>query len=394
MRYHLMHKRVPVTEITIDDETAAIINVGKMFAPEHLPIGVGMIGSQPDKESLNDWWNSRAIPASRSGLREALEILQVSYSKKLLTKCLGLSLSDQYWVNPMDHPVEWDTVNFFDNAFTDDVGDALFGRTPEHDGLSLMSPDNTSDGWLRKKWKIIDGTRCLIKGGSNPFQQEPLNEVMASAVCRRLNIPHVTYDVIWNDDRPFSICPDFITPQTELVSAWRIMQSLHREMDISLYQHYLNCCCELGIPGVREQLNAMLTLDFLIVNEDRHLNNFGAVRDAETLEWLGPAPIYDSGTSLWHDQLFIGHSPRQTPSKPFRNHHMEQIQLATSFERFDMDALEGIDEEFNQILSASPFINEERREGLCQALRRRKELLYEITQTMEPEPEIGPSLSM
>ena len=46
----------------------------------------------------------------------------------------------------------------------------------------------------------------------------------------------------------------------------------------------------------------MIVLDYLIVNEDRHQNNFGVVRNAETLEYLGAAPIYDSGTSLWFDK--------------------------------------------------------------------------------------------
>ncbi|MDR2163733.1 MAG: hypothetical protein LBO70_07340 [Clostridiales Family XIII bacterium] len=38
--------------------------------------------------------------------------------------------------------------------------------SPKDEAFYLMSPDNTSDVWLRKKRKIIDGRRCLIKGGS------------------------------------------------------------------------------------------------------------------------------------------------------------------------------------------------------------------------------------
>lgn len=33
------------------------------------------------------------------------------------------------------------------------------------------------------------------------------------------------------------------------------------------------------------------------MNKDRHFNNFGVLRNTETLEWLGMAPIYDSGSS-------------------------------------------------------------------------------------------------
>jgi len=127
----------------------------------------------------------------------------------------------------------------------------------------------------------------------------------------------------------------------------------------------------------------MLTLDYLIVNEDRHFNNFGAIRDAETLEWLGPAPIYDSGTSLWHDALLFGHEGKQTPSKPFRASHTEQIELVTSFDWLDLGALDGIAEAFERILSASPRIDENRRTFLCQALERRVELLDKAMQGLE-----------
>ena len=43
----------------------------------------------------------------------------------------------------------------------------------------------------------------------------------------------------------------------------------------------------------------MIVIDYLLANTDRHYNNFGAIRNANSLEWIGSAPIYDSGTSLW-----------------------------------------------------------------------------------------------
>ncbi len=45
-------------------------------------------------------------------------------------------------------------------------------------------------------------------------------------------------------------------------------------------------------------LNDMDLIDAVIINTDRHHGNYGVLRDAETLEWISPAPIYDSGTSL------------------------------------------------------------------------------------------------
>ena len=34
------------------------------------------------------------------------------------------------------------------------------------------------------------------------------------------------------------------------------------------------------------------------MNEDRHLNNFGVIRDVNTLKWLDLVPIFDNGQSL------------------------------------------------------------------------------------------------
>ena len=41
--------------------------------------------------------------------------------------------------------------------------------------------------------------------------------------------------------------------------------------------------------------------DFLMTNKDRHLANFGLLRDSNTLECIGPAPIFDTGNSMFYD---------------------------------------------------------------------------------------------
>ena len=72
--------------------------------------------------------------------------------------------------------------------------------------------------------------------------------------------------------------------------------------------------------------------DYIIANEDRHFNNFGVIRNAETLEWLGFAPIYDSGSSLGYDKMPAQmRSEKEVVCKPFKNHHAEQIKLVTVF---------------------------------------------------------------
>jgi len=401
MRYILMHKEHPVLEMELDEITGGITQLGKLLTPERVPVGIAVEGNLVDRADLNHWWQSRSIPASRSGIRDALEHLGVDSTQMLLSKCFGLSLSDQYWVKPENQALRWEAINFFDNPFSEDVGNILLGMNPKGNAVDLMSPDNTSDGLLKKRWKIIDGTRCMIKGGSAPFHQEPLNEVFATKLMERLGVPHVPYSLMWLNDLPHSVCPDFVTASTELVSAHHICKVLPRAPEVSKYQHYLDCCSALGIPGTQAQLDQMLTVDFLIANEDRHMGNFGALRNADTLEWLGPAPVYDCGTSLWHDHLFRWGGPEvDGPSKPFVERHSEQIQLVQSLCWLDLSTLKGATDELEQILATAPrFMDDERRYILRGAFEARIEALQEIALSMghtrqEPGRDSGPTLSM
>lgn len=379
-KYKLMHKSIPVAAIELDEATATISSIHEIFSPEHVPVGIGIKKGQIDRGALNEWWRGRAIPASRDGIKNALEELHITSTQKLLDKCFGLSLSDQYWICPEKSELDWNKVNFFQNAFSDDVGNLLFGKKSDSKAISLISPDNTSDGWLRKKWAMIDGKRCLIKGGSGTVQQEPYNEVFASILMNRLGIPHVEYTLMMQEDYPYSVCEDFITTDTELISAWYVMQTAQKQNHVSVYQHYLNCCEMLGISAIKESLDQMIVLDYLIVNEDRHQNNFGVIRDANTLKWIGAAPIYDSGTSLWFDKPtgMLG-SKAKVNCKPFKSSHEEQIKLVSDFSWLEFSALVGAEEEFRAIVKDSLFIDDARANAICKGIRDRINDLEQIS---------------
>ena len=209
-----------------------------------------------------------------------------------------------------------------------------------------------------------------MKGGSGPWKQEPFNEVIASRICSRLAIPCVDYSLIFEGKRPFSLCENFITQETELIPAWRIFQTQSRPVKRSLFDHFIICCEGLCFSGAKDALDRMLTLDFIIANEDRHWHNFGLVRNAETLEITGFAPLYDSGSSLWYnsDLSVVGSCTR---SKPFCMSHDEQILLVSDFDWFDREALEGLEDEIISILSSSADVNADRSAAIATAVMAR-----------------------
>ncbi|MBO0995621.1 HipA domain-containing protein [Bacillus sp. SD088] len=374
-----MHKQTPVVEINLDEQTSSIAKIGEIHDGKHVPIGIEVKKGKVNRASLNEWWRSRSIPASRDGIREALEKLNIIETEKLLEKSLGLSLSDQYWICPKGSDIKWVDVNFFDNTFSEDVGNILIGFHTESEEISLMSPDNTSDGWLKKKWTIVNGKRCLIKGGSGATQQEPYNEVFASKICERLGIHHIPYSLMKQEEYPYSVCENFVTSNTELISAWYVMQTEKKQNHVSVYQHYLNCCNDLGIPNIEESINQMLVLDYLVMNEDRHQYNFGVIRNAENLEWLGASPVFDSGTSLWYSKpVSLIHADGKINCKPFKNNHEDQIKLVTDFDWVDLSSLKNIEEEYREIVKDSLFVDEARTDAICFAFCERVTMLQEV----------------
>ena len=391
MKCILMHKRIAVAEMELDDATGFIQKIGMVYAPEHFPVGIPVKKGVADRTALNEWWTDRSIPTSRSGVREALEVLEITSTKLLLVRCYGLSLSDQYWICPKGSGLTWDAINFFDNGFSDDIGDVLFGAEKKTDVLDFSSPDNTSDGNLKKRWKIIDGKRCLVKGGSNPFRQQPFNEVIAAGIMERLGIPYVPYKVTWNKGAPYSVCEDFITRDTELVPVWRILKTQKKSNSVSVYQHFVNCCEGLGIQDAVPFLDRMIVLDFIIANEDRHFNNFGMLREAETLKWIGFAPIYDSGSSLGYDKTPMQiRSEKDIVCKPFKNHHAEQLKLVSDFSWIDFDRLKDVNRLIESVLTAEgteDYVDEIRIRAIKGSVKQRIEYLFQFSMSRTPVQE-------
>ena len=377
MKCKLMHKNIPVASLEFDEITGVFTKIYDVINVSHLPVGVPVINSIADRRELHAWWLARAIPQSRLGLKEALEKMDVSGTAEMLGKSFGLNLSDQYWVLPDELNLDWHNINFFENEFSEDIGNILIGLKSDSDDINYMSPDSASDGWLKKKWRIVNGDRVLFKAGSGSHQQEPYNEVLATAIMKRLGIDCAEYKLTLIGDKPYSACKDFITSETELVTAHNILKSVKKPNDKSVFEHYIACCKGLGIEDIQHRINQMLALDFIIVNEDRHLNNFGLIRNAETLEYISAAPIYDNGTSMWFNTATpnIKAAARDISSKPFKTNHSDQIKLVTDFSWLELGKLKGIEDDFADILETSEHIDAERKDTLCRMLVRRIEML-------------------
>lgn len=304
------------------------------------------------KVSLSEWFKGRGIPSWRDDLDLLLAKLNISTPTELLDKAFGLSLSDQYWVKPFDSQIEYKDINFFEHDFEDsEFTSATFSNTRESNTkISLISPNNTTDGRLKKTWIIENGKRYLLKGGYKNEVMQPFNEVLATMICERLGFKHIPYTIDVIKDKIVSKCECFINKDTELISAYQI---LHNNCDKDeAYETYIKILESNGIATAREEIENMFILDFIMLNEDRHLNNFGIIRNVENLNWLETAPIFDTGQSLnildYNDEELIINGD----GRFFYNVDKFDsiINYIEDVKRFDLSKLDGLCEEFDDLL--------------------------------------------
>ena len=344
------------------------------------------INDTPFRTNLSEWFRGRGIPNWRDKLDLLLHRLDISAPTELLDKAFGLSLSDQYWLKPIDSNLKYDDVNFFDNDF--DYAEFLEASLSLNSKIvkketSLITPNNTTDGMLKKAWIIEDGTRYLLKGGYKNEILQPFNEVLASMICDKLGFNHVPYTLDVYKDTVVSKCPCFINKDTELITAYQIRNDMKRHDNTDDYEEYIKKLEENGIPNAREKIENMYILDFLIMNEDRHLNNFGIIRDVNTLKWLDVAPIFDNGMALniqsYDDEELIisGMGRLFYEVKPFD----EIIKVVHNIKRIDVSKLSDIPEEFDKLLHKYQSItkmSDKRIYRLCVLLNRQINKLKKI----------------
>lgn len=375
MKITLMNKNTPLMSLDIDIKTSYVKEVLKIHNAEPMPISVYSDDETTLGENFTQWWNGRSIPASRRQLRERLQELHVSAMAEIINKSFGLSLSDQYWIKPLETDIAWKDINFFTNEFSTDMGEFLIDNRFNGE-LDMHSPDNTSDGLIQKKWIIEDGIRCLMKTGTPPFVQEPFNEVIGSCVLACMSVPYAAYTLVEDDQRFYSKCSNFIDEDHEYVSAYYLCKSMPPKEGMEKEEQLRQAMEHYQIRGGEAFLRQMLCLDFIIMNVDRHWGNFGFIRNVNTLEVERPAPIFDNGNSLWYDMAHIPEHFDQ--AKTFRKKHRTQIKLVKDFSGIDFAALECVPAQAKEILRANPNLPGDRAEKIAQRIQERIRMLARI----------------
>lgn len=304
--YFLMHKDIPVCLMEISDDGALGSVRRNEAAAAHFPLG-----GQMNNMKFHEWWRDRAIPKTRHGAKSALQKLGYSSTNSALVNNLALSLSDCYWIQPRGEGLTWKDTNLFTNDFVDTFGEITINRDHMID-LRKETRFNcaTSQGELQKKWCIDkDGQRYMIKGNYGQSYQQSLNEIFATRLheqqCFTNYTPYSLVQVQVDGGMEGLGCMsyDFCNENIECISAWELLQTIKIKQNESFYYPLKKVCLGLGISeqDFTNYMDYQIMTDYLMTNTDRHMNNIAIMRNPDTLEILGFAPIYDSGNSMFYN---------------------------------------------------------------------------------------------
>ena len=293
MDYLFMHKNDILCHFYVTDEYIRIDEICDEF---HLPYYFKK--KSFNSENFVDWLSKRSIPESRPKRDDLIAASGEKTMFGLILQNKGLSLTDQYWIKAEDSSETWEDVNFYKNGYEELTGDILI----KNEGGFCLSPDISTNGVLPKAWRRREGIDYLFKFGKKPFYQEPFNEIEASKIAAQFPLLNaVPYKLGIYEGKYASVCANFITEDTEFVPAAQIYRKEDDKFG-NIRITLLSELREMGINGASKWLDQMLIFDYMICNSDRHLGNFGVIRNSDTGEILGMAPLFDSGTSLWGDE--------------------------------------------------------------------------------------------
>lgn len=177
-------------------------------------------------------------------------------------------------------------------------------------------------GTKRKFWLTLGGERYLFKAEERGTGEDWAEKIVCE-LARILGLPHVEYELAHECDGPARIqpgvvCPSFASPPLSLEMGNQLLvrrnpsYSSHDQAKYKVHEYTIEAVAEAvetllppdafwmknaptGIDTALDIFAGYLMLDAWVANQDRHHQNWGAIRDGETLHL---APTYDHGSSL------------------------------------------------------------------------------------------------
>lgn len=255
-------------------------------------------------KNVSEWIRERAIPENRKNLGVILREAGCITPQEYMFRNFALSLSDTYWICPADEKnIKWTDVNLYQHP----TGILTFKNGLYGTSRKKVRNNSSLGGSLEKYNRYEnDGWHLIKKGDPDvPSGLQNINEAFAALIHERQGFSEYTKYTLNYDSHGVCEscdCRYFTDENHELISAYNVTGGITGQSETfqDAYNEYIDECVRGGLSEdyVRHFIDYMLLTDFLITNTDRHWENFGILRNPDTLQFTSMAPIFDSGTSM------------------------------------------------------------------------------------------------
>ncbi|KDE44321.1 hypothetical protein PT313_02645 [Metamycoplasma hyosynoviae] len=217
---------------------------------------------------------------------------------RIYLKNYGLNLEDNFWlVSDQEKSLNWLNINHFDH-FTNDLAKIYDKGSMSLEELETKkSPDYFTRGNLPKTW-IQDGEGIFLLKTSSKFEDkielyEVYAEYFASKIAKLLSLNCLDYEIIEHETKMVNKCKLFTSKKLSYLPFANLYHG-----DKSSKENMQKFVTKFFSKQYFEDL---MVFDSVILNNDRHLGNFGILVDSRTRRIVDNAPIYDNGRSLIFD---------------------------------------------------------------------------------------------
>jgi hypothetical protein len=259
---------------------------------------------------LEYWLDKRAIPTNRDNLDKLLLSLNLDEKDRfnLLICNHACSLNDTFWIrekgelNIRGSLLQFKDVSLY-NGFKESLGLITFFGGTSSLGGKIITPELTTQGMLRKAWRVVDKEIYLYKAGTYGFSNsgnENYSEIMACKIAEILGIRHISYELKKWKDVSCSRCKLFTS---EEYGYYPMSYFLSRKYGTAIKWSYDNVISILKTKENIDFFNDMMVFDYIIENQDRHFGNFGLILNNDTGDIECVAPLFDNGYSLLNFEI-------------------------------------------------------------------------------------------
>lgn len=291
MPYLLMNKNHIVAEI---QESAGIISEEPVLSltniSRSLPIGI---------TDIDAWLSARQASKHNTHLQRLMLSLGCNTKEGFISVTHAASINDTFWVKKEGESTAWQDISLYTNQFTDVISKLAFeGIGLAAETFSSTSPELTCDGSFRKCFRKEEelgqfGSDIFLykRAGEIGEKIEPYCEAMASEIAAII-CPEssVQYQAGRLHGESVSRCNLFTNEEYGYASIAKVLKSTEINAE--------NALRYFASIGQEEQFRAMVVLDSICFNMDRHAGNYGVLFDNDTLQVQKMAPVFDLNLSL------------------------------------------------------------------------------------------------